>query len=266
MNKDKIHISVFSTGERTEQLALYAINYLGFKNVNLISDHKTSFAEKFKEFVETAYENIDNYDYFLRSDADEIIYDNVFNFINEAIKNKEFLFAHGFFIDAYMKKPRGGGPKLFSKKAIMKMRENICSIKECTKPESYFIKLVTDQKYPYFMTIYEATCLHEYEQHPSKVANSFLNRLKRNHAHLYNLQELLNRKDIYENSFQHAIKVFEDNSFDSNSSKFLNMNFLDTDSYQNFLNVKKDIPQENFETIYEKLRIVFNHRKTEVRK
>jgi len=266
MNKDKIHVSVFSTGERTEKLSLYAINSLGFKNVKLISDPKTSFADKFKEFVETAYENIDNYDYFLRSDADEIIYDNVFKFIDKAIKNEEFLFAHGFFIDAFMKKPRGGGPKLFSKKAVIKMRENLGSIKECTKPESYFIKLVTGQKYPYFMTIYEATCLHEYEQHPSKVANSFLNRLKRNHTHLYDLQELLNRKDVYENSFANAIKIFKGNVVDNNSSKFVDMNFLDTSAYERFLNVKKDIPQENFETIYEKLRIVFNHRKTEVRK
>ena len=196
MNNNKIHVSVFSTGERTEKLALYAINRLGFKNVNLISNPKTSFAQKFKEFVNTAYKNIDRFDYFLRSDADEIIYDNVFKFIEKAIKNEEFLFAHGFFIDAFMKKPRGGGPKLFSKKAIVKMKENISLIKECAKPESYYIKLITGQKYPYFMTIFEATCLHEFEQQPSKVSNSFLNRLKRNHLHLYDVNKLLSKNLI----------------------------------------------------------------------
>ena len=266
MNKSKIHVTVFSTGERTESLALHGIKTLGFNNINLISG-PSSFAEKFKVFVEHSHENIDKFDYFLRSDADEIIYDNVFNFIETAIQNKEFLFAHGFFIDAFMKKPRGGGPKLFSKKAIIKMNQNIDLIKECPKPESYYVKLMTGQKYPYFMTIYEATCLHEYLQHPSKVGNSFLNRLKRNHQHLYDITKLLSKDSLYRQSFEHAITIFKKGvNINNNSSKFIDMSMLDDIAYKRFPDTKRTIDVKDHKRLYDEFSEIFNKRKLEALK
>ena len=78
MDKDRIHVTLFSSGERTKDLAIYAIKSLGFNNLNVIHDTSTSFAEKMTEFVNQTYNVRENFDFFIRTDADEIIFNSIF--------------------------------------------------------------------------------------------------------------------------------------------------------------------------------------------
>ena len=269
MNKDRILIFQIGSSERTINLSLYAINQLGFKNVVSLINPDTSFYEKLRQFIEYSYKNIDKYDFFIKTDADEIIFEEVNELVNFAVKNKELRYIEGLAIDKFMKKPRGGGPKLYTREGIIAAHEAKEKIVECKKPESDLIDIIVERKKmgglkpPYFMCLKQPTCLHEYEQMPSKVCNSFINRLKRNHAHLYDVQKLTTEAHLYKTSFLEAIKIFKNSAnINLNSSSFIDLSYVD-DMVKKHFNFNPIIRDEEIENVYLKLKKEFDLRKKE---
>lgn len=269
MNKDRVLIFQIGTSERTISLSLYAINQLGFKNVVSLIDPSTSFYEKLRQFIEHSYKNINKYDFFIKTDADEIIFEEINELINFASKNKELRFIEGLAIDKFMKKPRGGGPKLYTREGIIAAYEAKEKIVECKKPESDLVDIIVERekrgglKAPYFMCLKQPTCLHEYEQLPSKVCNSFINRLKRNHSHLYDLQKLTTEESLYKISFLEGIKlareIKRDASVNVNSSNFIDLSYID-DMVEKQFNFNPIIRDEEIENMYLKLKKEFKLR------
>ena len=87
------------------------------------------------------------------------------------------------------------------------------------------------------------TALHEYEQYPSKVCNSFLNRLYRGHMYLYRNDNLNSLPDYYKKSINEAHSYFVNNR-KKESMDFVDFNFLNS----NF----NEIDRQSFDSLYEK--------------
>ena len=119
------------------------------------------------------------------------------------------------------------------------------------KPESVFSETIRSEVKMGDVKIF--TALHEYEQYPSKVCNSFLNRLHRNHSHLYNNQHLNTLPEHYKLALHHGLKIFSENK-NKESMDFVDFSFLDKDF--------EKIKLIDVEALYEKYKNVY----TEIKK
>ena len=84
-----------------------------------------------------------------------------------------------------MNKTRHSTPHIYSNHLIKEMQSKNIKILDSNKPESDIMKQVKNKK-----NINILTNLHDYEQYPSKVTNTFINRLYRNHGGHYNWNQL----------------------------------------------------------------------------
>ena len=70
------------------------------------------------------------------------------------------------------------------------------------------------------------TNLHDYDQYPSKLCNTFLNRLFRGHLGLYDSNHLNNLPVEYKRAVQHAFFMHEELG-EKNTIDYIDFNFLD---------------------------------------
>ena len=97
MNIDRILICIFHYNERTIELNKYYWEKLGFKNIKIFSS-KSGFYEKLNEMIEYSYKNNKKYDLIIKSDADELVFNEIFKLINKAYN---LHLCHGSFFDKF---------------------------------------------------------------------------------------------------------------------------------------------------------------------
>ena len=112
---NKYLIFNFVTGERTKGLSNYCFQQLGFENIINIENNE-SFHKKYLKFAELAVES--NFDYFIRSDADRLVFDGLIDLIKYYESNKELSNITGKFFDYFMNKFRGGTPSFFKRNTL----------------------------------------------------------------------------------------------------------------------------------------------------
>ena len=119
------------------------------------------------------------------------------------------------------------------------------------KPESDFSAFLKEHKIVDFEHIDTITNLHDFEQYPSKVCNTFLNRLKRGHNYLYDINYLNTLPPHYKVAVQYAINVFESKEYDHvDSMNFVDFTFLD-ESFSN-------IGAADVESLYNDMLSIYN--------
>ena len=251
INIDRILVCIFHYNERTFELNKYCFQKLGFKNIKIFSS-KTPFHTKLNQMYDYCFNEKDKYDLIIKSDADELVFSEIFKLIKEAYNYDLVL---GQFFDKFMNKWRGSGPKIYNIKIIEYFKENNIKAKNILKPESNIFRIIKENglKTKCFDI---KTSLHEYEQYPSKVLNSLINRYHRNHL----LNEYLYSEKFLINNYNHpqykeVITYLYNEYIPNNSiSSKKNCNYL---NFKNFDYKFKEIKHEDITNLYNKYYLLF---------
>lgn len=249
MNLDDVLVFNFATEERTIALSELCIKKLGFKN--LVTIHSSDgFRSKFLTFCEMAAASDKRC--FLRSDADRLLFDGTLDLVKAYESDPNLDCVEGYCFDFLMNRHRGATPHLFSRRAIEALNDNPQLMPDSQKPESRFIEKITKNKKSGWKIIDAVTNLHDYEQKPSKVCNTILNRIFRNHfQNLYDINYLSTLHPKYwEAVLKAMITSKEINS--KNTMDYLDFSYLDVGF--------PDIEETELESLYEKYRKTYNEK------
>ena len=132
----------------------------------------------------------------------------------------------GVGFDYMMNRFRGATPNVFSRRALVYLHENKEIMPDVQKPLTAFGTFLqkssdfVDKDFNIF------TNLHDFDQYPSKICNTFLNRLFRGHLNLYDSSHLNNLPAPYKRAVQHAFYMYEELG-EKNTIDYLDFNFLD---------------------------------------
>ena len=243
-------VASFCTRERTADFGMFCIEKLGFDNTLNISND-LGFKEKYLQFAEAGLKT--DCEYFIRIDGDHFVYDGIFDLLNVAI-SENYDWLTGVVYDYVMNNYRGGTPQILSRKVLELLLEDNTLMPDRQKPESEFSINIKSRTKMGDVKIF--TALHEYEQLPSKVCNSFLNRLYRNHyPRLYNDDYLRSLPEHYVNALSAAFEFYSGNR-SKVSMGFLNFEYLDSEF--------SPIKQGDFADLYESYKIEYDRIRKQV--
>lgn len=212
MDKNNILFVNFAFGERTEKLSEYSAKINGFSNYICLDD-KVSFHSKLKRFIERSLSS--DFDLFIRSDADRIILPGVnelIDFYDKAMTKPWFLQGTGVEYIMNLNR-RNATPNIYSRECLEYLNKNFKNVVlNDRKPESAISLHIRDNVNPrLFQSIKtnNPTNLHEFEQHPEKIVNAFLNRLWRGHGGYYKKEYLDALPEVYKAAIRIAVKIHE---------------------------------------------------------
>ena len=190
--------------------------------------------------------------YFIRTDADRIVYDGMLRALQHA-ENRNDLWIEGKYYDYFMNRLRGGTPHVIPRKAMKLLASDNSLMPNSKKPESDFSKYLKSKSLVDFKHLDTITNLHDFEQYPSKVCNTFLNRLKRGHGYLYDNSYLNTLPAHYKIALQHAVNVFESKNYENKDSMdFADFSFLD-DAFSKSKKIDIDSTYNELEKLYDSL-------------
>jgi len=225
MDLSEVLVVNFAVKERTIELSEYCIKKLGFSNVVTLQSND-GFRQKFLKFVDIALET--NAKCFLRTDADRLLFDGTIDMVTAWFSNQTLQCVEGQCFDFLMNKYRGATPHLFSREALIKLKENPGLMPDSQKPESRFIENITENKASGWIGIPALTNLHDYEQYPSKVCNTIVNRISRGHLHyLYDPNYISTLDEKYQIAFAVAQQYVAENGTKKRMN-YLDFSFLDS--------------------------------------
>jgi hypothetical protein len=246
MTKDDCTFVIFATGERTIDLCKFSIEQLGYKNI-LTIENNLGFRDKYILMAEMCSNT--NSKYIVRVDGDHIVYDGIDDLINHANENN-YDWLTGIIFDYFMNNFRGGTPQVITKKVLDILNKDNNLMPNTQKPESVFSETIRSAVKMGDVRIF--TALHEYEQYPGKVCNSFLNRLHRNHSHLYNNDHLNTLPEHYKIAINQGLKTFSENK-NKNSMDFVDFSFLDN-SFDKIKTSNIEILYKKYKNLYEEIK------------
>lgn len=244
-NEKDVLVCNFATDERTIALSDYCFKKLGFENVITLKS-SSGFVDKFIEFANIAMET--DYEIFIRSDSDRLVFGGVKDLIQKFLDDKVDC-AEGHGHEYFMNKFRGATPHIFSRKILKLLKDDNGLMPKVQKPENHFINSIVSQGLATEKTYNILTNLHEYEQLPSKVCNSLLNRISRGHISYYDPNYLMSLEK-YKKAVEHAFATAQ--SSKKTSMDHLNFVFLDN----GFEEIKKD----EIESFYQKTMKTFQEK------
>ena len=244
---DRCLVVTFSMGERTEELADLCFEKLGFKN-RLVLSTSDGFDDKFLKFAQIASES--EYDFFVRNDADRLVFSGILELLDLVVHNKDISWATGSYYDYLMARFRIGTPSIHRKDNLSFLVDNPSLMQDVQKPEATYATSIKDKFMLKDVDIF--TNLHEFEQYPSKICNAFLNRLARGHyPYLYDTGHLESLPAHYKKAIEHAFFVWRQHGF-KNSMKFENFSFLD-DGFLPIDQSELDVLYEKYKNKYDKV-------------
>ena len=236
-NENDVLVCNFAIDERTIALSEYCFKKMGFSNVITLKS-SSGFVDKFIDFACIAIDS--NYEIFVRSDADRLVFNGIKDLIQKFLDDGVDC-AEGYGHEYFMNKFRGATPHVFSRKILKQLVEDKSLMPKVQKPENHFVNYMVSHKLASEKTYNILTNLHEYEQLPSKVCNSLINRISRGHIAYYDPSYLLTL-ERYKKAIEHAFSKGFD--FKKSSMDHINFDFLDSD----FL----EICQDEIELFYQK--------------
>lgn len=245
---NKCLVITFSTGERTEELSDLCFEKLGFANRMVLSS-QDGLRDKFFTLAKIA--NKKEYSYYIQNDADRFVFEDFYGLIDLVIENKVDSSA-GVGFDYVMNRFRGATPNIFTQRALQYLYDNPKIMPDVQKPLTAFGTALkqadgfTDRDFKVL------TNLHDYEQYPSKICNTYLNRLSRGHQHLYDRKYLSSLPASYTKALEHAQQLFH-NGLKKPSINYMNFSFLD----DGFLPMEK----LELENLYDQYKEIYNNKK-----
>jgi len=251
MLQNKPIVYMFFTGERTLELCVHSFRALGFTDIRII-DGDDSFKDKYVRAAKDAVET--DSDFFIRTDADRVVFDGLIETVSRC-NISEPAWIEGQYFDYFMNRFRGGTPHILPKRAMEILVEEPNSMPNSKKPESDYSRFLKENNLIKFDHTDILTNLHDFEQYPSKVCNTFLNRLKRGHGYLYNAEYIQsNIPEHYKLAIQHAITTFESGNFkNKDSMDFSDFSDLDT-GFPDLTGQPVIDSYSGLKSLYEKLR------------
>ena len=129
---NNIPVYIFSTKERTKDLCVYSYKKLGFQNINVL-EGDSSFKEKYIQFAQHASSS--GYDYFIRCDADLIVFDGILKLIKN-IKPEKSYWIEGQYFVYFMNNRRHGTTHLIPKIAVDVLANDFKIISNSKKPDN----------------------------------------------------------------------------------------------------------------------------------
>jgi len=234
----KYKVVIFSLKEPTSELSSYCFKKLGFSNVSLL-DGKGTFVDKFIEFSKLV--NNTDFEYYIRSDSDRFVFDCMCDFVD----NIDSAYTHfeGYGFDYFMNKFRGATPQIYHRSILLKLFSDNSLISNVPKPENNFCKNAKVK----FKSLKIFTNLHDYYQQPSKVCNTFLNRMIRDNIIHYDLNYIKQLPKYYVEACDVARAYYSKGDY-TKDMNYKNFDYLD----DNF-NKKYDL-----ELMYFKLKEIYN--------
>ena len=220
MNLSNVMVVNFSTGERTAELSQLCFKKLGFNNVVLL-EGQDGFVDKFFRFAEIGLQS--NCSIFIRSDADRLVFDGILDLL-EKFTDTETDCAEGTGFEFFMNRYRGATPHIFSRKILELLLSRPELMPNIQKPEQNFLNNAVNTGNIIEKTYKVLTNLHEFEQYPSKVCNSFMNRISRGHMSYYDHDHLGTLIDYFP-----AMNYAHQNHANKSSMDHLDLGFLDKD-------------------------------------
>tara|TARA_R100000008_G_C3586689_1_gene172993 strand:- start:3982 stop:4728 length:747 start_codon:yes stop_codon:yes gene_type:complete len=248
MQREDVLVVNFAVNERTSKLSEFCFDKLGLDNYITLKS-SSGFRDKFLQFAELACES--NYSYFLRTDADRLLFKGVYALFLECERDDTLLCVEGQCFDFLMNKYRGATPHLFSRQALERLKEDNTLMPDSQKPESRFIENITNNKKNGWKAVNYLTNLHDYEQYPSKVCNTLVNRIHRGHFHRLYDQNYL-EKTKYALATREAIKISKQIKT-KNSMSYLDLDLSYLDDGWGPLEKIESI-YEHYEKLYERLK------------
>ena len=248
INLDKVLVVTFSQGERTEELNNFCFDKLGFKN-RITLDSESGFDDKFLEFARIAVDS--EYDFFIRNDADRLVFDGILKLLKLLVDDSTLSWATGYFYDYLMDRSRCGTPSVHRKDNLKFLTENPHLMKNSQKPETDFARSI-NKKFKLLDTKI-LTNLHDYDQYPSKVCNTLINRYYRNHWDLYNIKKLKSHK-VYTGAVQAAIEYIDSAKKRKDSMDYLDFSYLNKDVSQ-IKDSELEVKYDYYKSIYESINI-----------
>ena len=244
---DDILVVIFSCGERTVELNELCFRKLGFNNI-VILDGNDSFVDKYIKYSKLGIES--DYSYFIRNDADRLVFDGLLELVDYGIKNNIDI-TGGECFDYLMNNYRVGTPQFTTRKFIEPLFEDNTLMLNVQKPESAYIKCLRKNNNIKTDGFSQLTNLHDFEQYPSKICNTFLNRIFRgDYPRLYNIDYLNKLPNSYKLALQTAFDFARSNK-EKESMKYIDFTFLD-DNFESLPRGKE------LEAIYDLYRQLYN--------
>lgn len=220
---NNVLVCIFSTGERTEDLTKLCFEKLGYKNIVILSG-PNSFREKYFEFAEMGLDS--SFETFIRSDADRLVFEGMTELVH-SFDISPVQWLEGIYFDRFMNRFRGGTPHVMNKELLLNLHNNRQLMPDVQKPEAaLWGNISVDAR----RNVNIFTNLHDYEQYPSKVCNTIVNRIFRNDFNrLYDKQHLDALPKFYKDavSYAHseAKRLKSKNKMDFNDYSFLDEGF-----------------------------------------
>ena len=241
--KDTI-VYIFYTAERTLELCKYSFQQLGFENI-IVIDGQDSFKDKYVRAARNAVDTTQ--EYFIRTDADRVVFDGLLTLLSSCSTSAP-MWKEGQYYDYFMNRYRGGTPHIIPRKAMDILANDPSLMPNSNKPESNFSNFLKTNKLVDFEHSKILTNLHDFEQYPSKVCNTFINRLSRNHLHLYNQSHLESLPIYYKVAIQQAYLHFKENGKKS-SMDFIDFSQLD-EGFEKMSEEQIELTYDNLKNIY----------------
>lgn len=169
---------LFSIGESTTELAKWSLERLGHE-VIMLDDPKTSFYEKYREFLNRALNDKDNW--VIRTDADVIVNKRLNNMISYAQQNlsgywwvasKLFCFLRMDIAD--------GAPNVINKKALKAAASRIHEFSKELRPETALTRIPEFMSPRRFLATDYFCGIHGYKQSPEDIGRVLQMKAARN--------------------------------------------------------------------------------------
>lgn len=247
VNLDDCLVATFSTGERTASLTELTFRKLGFKNFILL-EGSDGLRDKFFKLAEIA--NDTDYQYYIQNDADRYVFEGFYELLNHVEREKTDSSA-GVGFDYMMNRFRGATPNVFSRRALVYLHNNQEVMPDVQKPLTAFGSFLQKSKDFVDKDFNVFTNLHDYDQFPSKICNTFLNRLFRGHLNLYDRDHLNNLPAPYKRAVQHAFFMFEELE-EKKTIDYMDFNFLDA-GYPIYDEGKHEETYSKYKLVYDEL-------------
>tara|TARA_A100001515_G_scaffold51060_2_gene40247 strand:+ start:13793 stop:14569 length:777 start_codon:yes stop_codon:yes gene_type:complete len=248
VNLDECLVATFNTGERTADLTELCFKKLGFKNF-VMFDSKDGLRDKFFKFAKLASET--NYKYYIQNDADRYVFDGIYDLLNYVDENNIDSSA-GVGFDFLMNRYRGATPNVFSRRALVFLHNNKHVMPHVQKPLTAFGTFLQESNEFVDKDYNVLTNLHDYDQYPSKVCNTVLNRIFRGHWHLYDQKHISNLSSEYQNAIRHAINMAQTLG-KKETIDYMDFNFLD-EGYPSCDPQQHESMYEQHKALYDRLR------------
>ena len=242
---DNCLVTIFAVDEPTVLLTEHCFKKLGFKNV-LVLQSKSGFKDKFIQLAEIV--NDTDYEVFIRSDSDRLVFDGMVDLYKEFLSLDGVDNVEGYGFDYLMDKFRGATPQVYSRRCLMKLYNDRDLIADVPKPENYFGKkseLAFESKKIF-------TNLHDFAQRPSKICNAFLNRFIRDNPPMkhFDINHIKKLPPRHYAAFEHAVDLYKTTSKKNMNYLDENLSFLD-EGYVTELNQDIEKSYNNFKEIYD---------------